>query len=427
MRLLFTLLLLIPSLSWGLTFKDGKQVSSEEEVSVTKESENVTISKGGYQITNPGLIFISQDQLRLNIQKSANLNDACKKENYLSLPSSISKTVFDYARGAEIGDIIRINLNPLLKKYCNFLISEINQDNEKLLSIKKELLDFYIWLANSGYLLGWHKDANDSDHAYATSISLVPTIFIYAQMKKYFSKDEQNLIEKMFLKLVKKNEYALQPSLVGEHTSYNNQGFYTNNVRLLISIVVGDNKMYNSSITYFLKQMKLNKTNSGLFKFDSIRGECALHYNLHGLSPIMSTLWNLNLQGLNLLDTKINGSHTIDEIISVIIDATEDPSIVINENKKQGYSQSGRLTCGTGTKTVKIGNYEIRLPYESTLWFAPYFSISGNEKNREKFQNSYLSIYYYYSGHPDTAFVSYFYPFIYLDPKSNEPINFDTF
>ena len=426
MKLLLTLLLLIPSLSWGLTFKDGKQVSSEEEVSVTKESENVTISQGGYQITNPGLIFITQDQLKLNIQKSGNVNDACKNEKY-SILESIDLKVMKKVKGAEIGDIIRMRLNPLLKKYCNFLISEINQDNEKLLSIKKELLDFYIRLAKSDFLLGWHKDGKDTDHAYATSISIAPTIFIYAQMKKYFSKDEQNLIEKMFLDLVKKNEYNLQPSLVGEHSSYANHGFYTNNIRLLISIVVGDNKMYNSSITYFLKQMKLNKTNSGLFKFDSKRGECALHYNLHGLSPIMSTLWNLNLQGLNFLDTKINGSHTIDEIISVIIDATEDPSIVINENKKLGYLQSGRKTCSSGTEVIKVGKDEIRRPYESTLWFAPYFALSGNEKNREKFQNSYLSKKYYYSGQPDTAFVSYFYPFIYLDPKSNEPINFDTF
>ena len=217
MKLLLTLLLLIPSLSWGLTFKDGKQVSSEEEVSVTKESENVTISQGGYQITNPGLIFITQDQLKLNIQKSGNVNDACKNEKY-SILESIDLKVMKKVKGAEIGDIIRMRLNPLLKKYCNFLISEINQDNEKLLSIKKELLDFYIRLAKSDFLLGWHKDGKDTDHAYATSISIAPTIFIYAQMKKYFSKDEQNLIEKMFLKLVKKNEYALQPSLVGEHT-----------------------------------------------------------------------------------------------------------------------------------------------------------------------------------------------------------------
>ena len=67
--------------------------------------------------------------------------------------------------------------------------------------------------------------------------------------------------------------------------------------------------------------MKVNKTDTGLFKFDSRRGECALHYNLHVLSPLMSTLWNLNLQNIEVKNTRINGSHTIDEIVSVILDA----------------------------------------------------------------------------------------------------------
>ena len=398
MRAFLALLLLLPSFSWGETYK----------------------------ITNPGVIFISQDQLKLNIQKSGSSYDACKNEKN-TLLEFIDLKVFKDKRGAEMGDVIRLKLNPLLSKYCSFLISEINQENEKMLSIKREFIEFYIRLANSGFLLGWHKDNNDSDHAYATSISVVPVIFIYSQMKKYFSKDEQKLIEKMFSDLIKKNDYNLNTSSVGENSSYANHGFYTNNVKLLWSIVVDDGKMYNSSVTYFLKQMKLNKTKSGLFKFDSKRGECALHYNLHGLSPVMSTLWNLNLQDLNLYNTKINGTHSIDEIINVIIDATEDPSIVINENKRQGYNQSGRKTCASDTDVIKVGKFEIRLPYESTLWFAPYFALSGKEKIKEKFQNSFLLSKYYYDGHADSTFISYFHPFIYLDPKSNGPINFDTY
>ena len=39
MKIFFTLLLLIPSLSWGLTFKDGKQVDGSSSTS--------TISKNG--------------------------------------------------------------------------------------------------------------------------------------------------------------------------------------------------------------------------------------------------------------------------------------------------------------------------------------------------------------------------------------------
>ena len=91
-------------------------------------------------------------------------------------------------------------------------------------------------------------------------------------------------------------------------------------------------------------------------------------------------------QDLNLYNTKINGTHSIDEIINVIIDATEDPSIVINENKRQGYNQSGRKTCASDTDVIKVEKFEIRLPYESTLWFAPYFALSGNERLKKNFK-----------------------------------------
>ena len=42
MKTLLTLLLLIPSLSWGLTFKDGKQV--DDSTSATNNSSN-TVQK----------------------------------------------------------------------------------------------------------------------------------------------------------------------------------------------------------------------------------------------------------------------------------------------------------------------------------------------------------------------------------------------
>ena len=49
MRLIITLLLLIPSLSWGLTFKDGKQVDDEPEILTIEENKNYTkLSKDEY-------------------------------------------------------------------------------------------------------------------------------------------------------------------------------------------------------------------------------------------------------------------------------------------------------------------------------------------------------------------------------------------
>jgi len=39
-KLFFSLLLLIPSLSLGLTFKDGKQVEDEPEILTIEENKN---------------------------------------------------------------------------------------------------------------------------------------------------------------------------------------------------------------------------------------------------------------------------------------------------------------------------------------------------------------------------------------------------
>jgi len=54
MRLIITLLLLIPSLSWGLTFKDGKQVDGSSFTS--------TISKNG-QSLNQSIWMIKKSLL----------------------------------------------------------------------------------------------------------------------------------------------------------------------------------------------------------------------------------------------------------------------------------------------------------------------------------------------------------------------------
>ena len=55
------------------------------------------------------------------------------------------------------------------------------------------------------------------------------------------------------------------------------------------------------------------------------------------------------------------------------------------------------------------------MPYESTYWFAPYFSLSNNIENKDKFIDSMLSNKYSYDGQADSSFVSYFMDYIYLD------------
>ena len=370
-------------------------------------------------ISNPETIFINQENLLSILKKTEDHDKTCENERnvkYELVDLKANKSL----RGHLIGEEIRLKLNPILKTYCNFLISKLNENTEKTSKLNLEIKNFFFKLVESNYLLGFNKDYHDSDHGYATSISVVPVLFVYSHIRRSLNKDEIIKIDGMFKKLVKKNDYVLSKT-TGE-SRYNNHGFYVNNLKLLVSIVTSDLDMYNDSISYFYKKMKVNKTDTGLFKFDSRRGECALHYNLHVLSPLMSTLGNLNLQNIEVKNTRINGSHTIDEIVSVILDAVNDPIIMIKQNKKLGYNEHGRTTCNPRAETINIANDEIRMPYESTFWFAPYFSLTNNIENKDKFTDSMLSNKYSYEGHADSSFVSYFMDYIYLDQKTNQPI-----
>ena len=378
-----------------------------------------TLSAKDYVISNPEIIFINQKDLLSKLDTTKNHSKTCgneKNAQYELIDLKPNKSL----KGHIIGDEIRQKLNPIIKKYCNFLLFKLEGDNDKTNDLKGEIKNFYLKILNTNYLLGFHKDDDDSDHAYATSISVIPTLFVYSHMKDSFDENEVKQIDEMFKKLVKKNEYMFSKKT--GVSRYNNHAFYNNNLKLLVSIVTNDLEMYNESVSFFYKQMKENKTETGLFKFDSKRGECALHYNLHVLSPLMSTLWNLNLQDIDVINTKINGSQTIDEIVSIVIDAVNDPRIVIKQNKKLGYTEAARKTCSPNTEIQNFGNDEIRMPYESTYWFAPYFSLTNNIENKDKFIDSMLSNKYSYDGQADSSFVSYFIDYIYLDKNTNKPI-----
>ena len=370
-------------------------------------------------IYNPETIFISQENLLSFLKKTEDHDKTCENERNVKY-DLVDLKANKNLRGHLIGEDIRLKLNPILKTYCNFLISKLDENTEKTIKLNLEIKNFFFKLLETNYLLDFNKDYNDSDHGYATSISVVPVLFVYSHIRHSLNKDEIIKIDEMFKKLVKKNDYVLTKK-TGE-SRYNNHGFYVNNLRLLVSIVTSDLDMYNDSISYFYKKMKVNKTDTGLFKFDSRRGECALHYNLHVLSPLMSTLWNLNLQNIDVKNTKLNGSHTIDEIVSIVIDAVNDPIIMIKQNKKLGYNEPGRRTCNPRAETISFEDDEIRMPYESTFWFAPYFSLTNNIENKNKFTNSILSNKYSYDGHADSSFVSYFMNYIYLDQNTNKPV-----
>ncbi len=402
MKTLLVLLLIIPSLSWGLTFKNGESINDSLD--------------NNYLISKPGILFISPEELKSEIRKSKDLNSVCDEERFASYEDPTFKADKSF-RGMQITDKLFEQFNPLYKKYCLLIVNEINNDQKKYQEIKNEIDNLFIYLAETDYLLNFHKDPDDTDHAYATSITATPLLFVYSQIRNDFNNDNKNKIDQMFIDLIKKNEYGLNIA-VGENSSYGNHGFYNNNIRLLVSILTNHEGMFKKSVSYFLNQMELNQTNNGLFKFDSKRGQCALHYNLHGFSPIMSTIWNLNIQNIKLTNVKINGKHTLDEIVGTLIDSVNDPRIVIKTNKSIGYNKSGIKTCWEAEK-IKFGNDEIVLPYTSQMWFAPYYSLTNNQENYEKFSNSSLPKLFKYQGRDDANLVSYFHKFIYLDKEMN--------
>ena len=125
------------------------------------------------------------------------------------------------------------------------MLSKLDGNNKKASTLKKDIKKFYSKLVKTNYLLGFHKDDDDSDHAYATSISVIPTLFVYSHMRSSFDKNEIKQIDEMFKKLVKKNEYMFSKKT--GVSRYNNHAYYNNNLRLMVSIVTNDLEMYNES------------------------------------------------------------------------------------------------------------------------------------------------------------------------------------
>ena len=143
MKTLLFLFLLIPSLSWGLTFKNG-------------ESINVTVDDN-YLISKPGILFISPEELKSKIRKSKDLNSVCDEERFASYEDPTFKADKSY-RGMQITDRLFEQFNPLFKKYCLLIVNEIKNDQKKYKEIKNEIHNLFKYLAESDYLLNFHKD-----------------------------------------------------------------------------------------------------------------------------------------------------------------------------------------------------------------------------------------------------------------------------
>jgi len=429
---IFLLFLLIPSLSLGLTFSNGKEVKDNNS-NKTKVINNDTVNDK-YVIKNPGLIFIGLENLIENISASGDKKiDDCRKYRSFA-KKNFDNYKFEASREGDIKWSIEDDLTgPLTVIFCKYLSGKVlDKEDENLQSQINLIKTFLIKLSQSDYLNSFPKQNDDSQHAYETSGAIIPTLFIYSQFQNEFNLEEKSKIKKMFLDLEKKNRYTFNPSQVGDGSTYNNHGMYTNNYRLLVSILFNEKKMFNESINFFLEQMKYNETETGLFKIDSKRGSCALHYNLHNLSPLMSILWNLNLQGIDLSEIKLNSKHSISDIISVIIDSVEDPKLVIEQNKKLGYSSPFSLiSCYNWMSNeeknkyvIKFNNEDLVMPYASSYWINIFMALTDNQNVYNKFISSQrLQNQYYYDGSDEESFVGLYSKYFLSKPLELDKIN----
>jgi len=429
---IFLLFLLIPSLSLGLTFSNGKEVKDNNSNKTEVSNNDPFNVNDKYVIKNPGLIFIELESLIDNISVSDDKKiDDCRRYNDFAR-ENFDNYKFKASREGDIKWSIEDDLTgPLTIIFCKYLSGKVlDKQDDNLQSQINLIKTFLIKLSESNYLNSFPKQNDDSDHAYETSAAIIPTLFIYSQFQNEFNIEEKSKIKKMFLDLEKKNRYTFNSSQVGIGSTYNNHGMYTNNYRLLVSILFNENKMFNESINFFLEQMKYNETETGLFKIDSKRGACALHYNLHNLSPLMSILWNLNLQGIDLSKKNLNSKDSISDIVSVIIDSVEDPKLVIEQNKKLGYSSPYSLiSCYNWMSdeeknkyVIKFNNEDLVMPYASSYWINIFMALTDNQDIYNKFLKSQkLKEQYFYDASEEESFVG-----LYSKYFLSKPLELDT-
>jgi len=375
MKSLLVLLILIPTLSWGLTFKNGKQISESEKVLITSDVE-VKNKNLLYTISKPGIVYIEKKYFIENLIKNSNHIKCYYKA--LIFPKIDIKVQDQHSFTAH--DVIESIGRNMLERWCHDQIS-----NSKILNPIEnnnlKLKEYFLELENSKYLLKFPRPLDDIQFAYEIGRFLPSLLFTYSLMRDEFTEAEKQKIDKMFKDLVNKYQYVWNISNSGKA----NKGLYFNNFSLLTAIIINDEKLFNQSIKKFIQIMKFNTTETGFMKKDGKRGECGLSYNLHALTPIMSTLWNLKLQGVDLTKEKLSHNHNMDEIVFAILDIANNPQKLKDFQKKYGLSKSigSQKSCYQWMNISEFETYynkefDIIMPFHGSGWFYAYKALSPN-------------------------------------------------
>lgn len=272
----------------------------------------------------------------------------------------------------------------------------------------KKLISFYEDLVEQSWLLKLPKPSNDDQIAYELGVFIVSILFTYTLVEDDLKSDTQQAFKEHIKEIIKKYEYATNESLVGPNSVNSNHGFYFYNLKLASSIILNDNEMFRNSIRQFFSAIKNNSSESGIFKLDGKRGECALSYNYHGLNPVMAFLWNLKLQGYDLFHSKITNNHNIGEIIDSIYEASIDTNLFYAHQKKYGLTKDkfSRESCWiqdiSKEESIlrKDKNGMMRLQTDAG-WIRIYESVFGKKK-AERFKNIDAGFWAHHGKYPNT-------------------------
>ena len=126
---------------------------------------------------------------------------------------------------------------------CHALKSGDQEYSKKIDNLK----NYFLELDRSKFFEKLPTPQDEIKVAYEIGKFLPSLLFTYSLIRNEFSKDEIMTLESMFKKIISRYQYVWNPSL-SENSRNDNKGLFFNNYTMLTSIILNDEKMFNSSI-----------------------------------------------------------------------------------------------------------------------------------------------------------------------------------
>tara|TARA_A100001011_G_C14246603_1_gene815875 strand:- start:189 stop:1544 length:1356 start_codon:yes stop_codon:yes gene_type:complete len=319
MKILLVLLLLIPSLSWGLTFKDGQQVDSDQN-NLKDYDTNID-----WKINNPFQVFLPLDQLQSNIDfyKSSNSAFICEHDedgfsnDYVtfnnnefreSLKKSFNKTFTDW----DTMDEFSAAMLEFSLASCKTMLSGIEKD-------KKELLSFIIEISKLEKFYSITPEwVMDHSGPFWFARHIPPILMAWSYVRDMATNEQQLQMHKWIDSLY--NQLIVDDNCLEwkAGSCFANHAYSVRNALITMAIMLDDEKKFSHNVEAFFKVLKMNIRKDGLLENELRRGHCSTHYHIFALSSIFGVLQNLQAQGYDYYNGELGNSFTIRDIIDVV-------------------------------------------------------------------------------------------------------------